>query len=188
MPIAVDVSGDGKLQPAASVPGSGLSTRYDALEIYLVSAKTNINMTVSATPDFLTGESGSTVKHLNFPIPTCIPSGDYNVRFPVVPRTFLNAAVQLTFYETSHFNSLFVFTITPIPVPISNTSPSGQCNASVLNALQSQPQADNPLTQSPFAPNSSVPVSTSSSAAGIIVPFRGTFMLFLGFSFFGLWA
>ncbi|KAJ7445693.1 hypothetical protein B0H11DRAFT_2249251 [Mycena galericulata] len=165
IPIAVDVSGDGKLQSAASVPGSSLSTRFDALEIYLVSKQTNINMTVSNTSAFLTGESGSTVKHLNWPVPTCLPAGNYN----------------LTFYETSHFNSQGVFTITPIPVPISNTSPPGQCNASVLNQLQSQPQADNPLTQSPFAPNSSLPVSPSKSSAPAIAPvFKFTpFSLFL---------
>ncbi|KAJ7739702.1 hypothetical protein DFH07DRAFT_870421 [Mycena maculata] len=148
LPIAVDVSGDGKIQAAASVPGSGLSTRFDALEIYLVSSQTNINMTVSDTPDFLTGESGSTVKHLNWPVPTCLTAGNYN----------------LTFYETSHFNGQAVFTITPILVPILNSSPPGQCNSSVLNSLQSQPQPSNPLTQSPFAPNSSTPVSTSGTS------------------------
>ncbi|KAJ6604452.1 hypothetical protein DFH09DRAFT_310100 [Mycena vulgaris] len=86
----VDVSGNGKLPPAASLPGSGLSTCYESLEIYLVSAQTNINMTVAAGPALLSGDSGSTVRHLNWPIPPCIPAGDYN----------------LTFYETSHFNVL----------------------------------------------------------------------------------
>jgi hypothetical protein len=81
----VDVSGDGKLASAASVPGSGLSTRYDSLEIYLVSAQTNINLTVSAGPALLTGESGSTVKHVNWLIPTCVPAGNYNVSIPFTP-------------------------------------------------------------------------------------------------------
>jgi len=172
IPIAVDVSGDGKLQSAASVPGSTLSTRYDALEIYLVSSQTNINMTVSNTSDFLTGESGSTVKHLNWPIPTCIEPGNYN----------------LTFYETSHFNGQFVFTVTPIPVPISNTnSASAQCNASYLNPLQSQPQADNRLTQSPFAPNSTAsPSSTGSSAAAPLLGSSPTFS-FLSLLVFGFY-
>ncbi|KAJ7632163.1 hypothetical protein FB45DRAFT_1057301 [Roridomyces roridus] len=155
--IAVDVSGDGKLAPAASVPGSSLSTRFDALEIYLVSDKTNINMTVSNSSDFLTGESGSTVKHLNFALPDCIQPGDYN----------------LTFYETSHYNGDFVFTITPIPVPVSNTnSASADCNSSFLNPLQSQPQPDTRLSASPFAPNSTVsPPATGSNSAVSLLPF-----------------
>ncbi|KAJ7783563.1 hypothetical protein DFH07DRAFT_191959 [Mycena maculata] len=137
IPIAVDVSGDGQLQSAASIPGSGLATRLDTLEIYLVSAQANLNMTVSAGPDLLTGESGSTVKHLNWPIPTCVPAGNYN----------------LTFYEGSHYNGQGVFAITPILIPISNPSPSGQCSNGT-NPLQTQPQDSNPLPQSPFAPGS----------------------------------
>jgi hypothetical protein len=42
-------------------------------------------MTVSAGPALLTGESGSTVKHLNWPIPACIPEGNYNVSIPSAP-------------------------------------------------------------------------------------------------------
>ncbi|KAJ7492817.1 hypothetical protein FB451DRAFT_551794 [Mycena latifolia] len=150
VPIAVDVSGDGKLSPAASLPGSGLSTSYELLEIYLVSAQTNINMTVSAGPGLLSNESGSTVKHLNWPIPTCIPAGDYN----------------LTFYETSHFKGQGVFTITPIPIPISNSGASGQCPD--LNAVQPQPQVSNPLVQSPFVSGSALPTSSSSARSKMI--------------------
>ncbi|KAJ7169682.1 hypothetical protein C8R46DRAFT_206235 [Mycena filopes] len=149
LPIAIDVSGNGKLPPAASLPASNASTGYQSLEIYLVSATTNINITVSAGPGLLANESGSTVKHVNWPIPTCLPAGNYN----------------LTFYESSHFNGQGVFTITPIPVPISNSSPSGQCDG--LNSVQAQPQSSNPLTQSPFAPNSTLPVSGSSGATAV---------------------
>ncbi|KAJ6604454.1 hypothetical protein DFH09DRAFT_1122744 [Mycena vulgaris] len=176
MPIAVDVSGDGKLSPAASLPGSGLSTSYELLEIYLVSAQTSMNITVSAGPGLLTNESGSTVKHLNWPIPTCVPSGDYN----------------LTFYETSHFNGQRVFTITPIPIPISNPSTSGQC--SNLNALQPQPQNSTPLSQSPFSSGSAssgsaIPVSSSSSGMiqvirpGLTVTLAALFLTSLQHSF-----
>ncbi|KAJ7431824.1 hypothetical protein B0H11DRAFT_2128638 [Mycena galericulata] len=126
-------------------------TRYDSLEIYLVSA--NFNITVSAGPAFLTGESGSTVKHLNWPIPTCLSPGDYN----------------LTFYEASHFNSQGVFTITPIPIPISNPSLSGNC--SNLNPVQSQPQPSNPLPQSPFAPGSSL---ATTSRSGMVTVFTSS--------------
>ncbi|KAJ7284732.1 hypothetical protein C8J57DRAFT_1289464 [Mycena rebaudengoi] len=139
IPIAIDVSGNGKLPSAASLPGSGLSTSYTLLEIYLVSAQANINMTVSAGPGLLQSESGSTVKHLDWPIPACLPAADYN----------------LTFYETSVVDSQPVFTITAVPIPISNPRPSSvECTnttTTILNPLQPQPQASNPLVAgSPF--------------------------------------
>ncbi|KAJ7932603.1 hypothetical protein B0H13DRAFT_788176 [Mycena leptocephala] len=147
--IAIDVSGDGKLPSAASLPGSGLSNSFQLLEIYLVSAETNLNMTVSAGPGLLTNESGSTVKHLNWPIPPCIPAGNYN----------------LTFYETSFFNSLGIFAITPIPIPILNPSPSGSPCPN-LNPLQGQPQSSNPLRQSPFLyPTASAQATATSASA-----------------------
>ncbi|KAJ7225720.1 hypothetical protein GGX14DRAFT_421955 [Mycena pura] len=120
--IAVDVSGDGQLSL------SNTTTSFHSLEIYLVSAQTNINLTVSNTSAFLTGEAQSTVKHLNWPIPTCIPSGNYN----------------LTFYESSVFNGQAVFAITPIPIPINNQNQSGQC--ADLNLLQPQPQEYSSVT------------------------------------------
>ncbi|KAJ7786102.1 hypothetical protein B0H16DRAFT_1295596 [Mycena metata] len=149
LPIAIDVSGNGKLPPAASLPDSNSSTGFQSLEIYLVSATTNINITVSSGPGLLANESGSTVKHVNWPVPTCLPAGNYN----------------LTFYEASRFQGQGVFAITPIPVPVLNPSPSGQC--SDLNALQAQPQSSSPLSQSPFAPNSTLPVTGSSGTTAM---------------------
>ncbi|KAJ6509331.1 hypothetical protein C8R47DRAFT_19000 [Mycena vitilis] len=148
IPIAIDVSGDGKLPSGASTPGSSLSTSYQLLEIYLVSSETNINMTISSGPGLLTNETGSTVKHLNWQIPACTPAGTYN----------------LTFYESSVSNGKGIFTITPIPIPISNTSPSGQCTN--LNSLQAQPQSSNALVQSPFL-NSTASALTSSGTAAV---------------------
>jgi hypothetical protein len=82
MPIAIDISGNGHLDAKASIPGSDLETRFDLLEIYLVSAQTGLNLTVSEGPGLLTQGSGSTVKHLDFALSRCIPSGNYNVRSP----------------------------------------------------------------------------------------------------------
>lgn len=89
---AIQVSGDGKLASwqEASTPGSSLSTRFDGLEIYLVSSDTSTNLTVS-TSGLLSREQGSTVKHLNWPIPACITAGNYNVSilifiFPAVNK------------------------------------------------------------------------------------------------------
>lgn len=74
------LSGDGKVPQSAFIPGSGASTGYDLLEIYLVSSQLGVNYTVSNATDFLEQEPGSTVKHLNWPIPNCVSSGSYNVR------------------------------------------------------------------------------------------------------------
>ncbi|KAA1468183.1 hypothetical protein DENSPDRAFT_377656 [Dentipellis sp. KUC8613] len=76
---ASQVSGDGKLPPQAAIPGSNLATGFDSLELYLVSTQTGVNFTVSSGPGYLTQESGSTVKHLNFPLPNCVAAGQYNV-------------------------------------------------------------------------------------------------------------
>ncbi|OCH95548.1 hypothetical protein OBBRIDRAFT_767320 [Obba rivulosa] len=134
--IAIDVSGDGKLPnwQTASVPGSDLSTRFDSLEIYLVSYQTNLNLSVSQGPGLLEQESGSTVKHLNWAIPTCVPSGGYN----------------LTFYEGSHINGTAFFSITPLPLEIQNSqSSSSQCSDGV-NTLRGAPQASSPPPLSPW--------------------------------------
>lgn len=73
------ISGDGHLDLSASIPGSDKSTRFDSLEIYLVSYQTKQNITVSNGTELLTQEQGSTVKHWNFNVSTCIPPGNYNV-------------------------------------------------------------------------------------------------------------
>ncbi|KAF7339642.1 hypothetical protein MSAN_02179000 [Mycena sanguinolenta] len=137
--------------PSPQNPGNAGSSSFSSLEIYLVSAETNINMTVSAGSALLSGESGSTVKHLNWPISTCIPAGNYN----------------LTFYESSVYNSQGVFAITPIPVPISNPNPAGPCTEN-LNAVQAQPQSSNPLPQSPFAPGLASAPSSSVTPTSVV--------------------
>jgi hypothetical protein len=87
------ISGNGHLESAASIPGSGLGTRFDLLEIYLVSAQTGLNLTVSDGTGLLTQESGSTVKHLNYNVSACVPPGEYNVRFaPLFPPSVLCAS------------------------------------------------------------------------------------------------
>ena len=78
------VSGDGQLPIEASAPANSGPTGYDGLDIYLVSAQTNTNMTVSNHSDILKQEPGSTVKHLNWPIPSCISAGQYNVCASIV--------------------------------------------------------------------------------------------------------
>jgi LysM repeat protein len=147
LPIAVDVSGDGQLSSDASNPDSTASTHFSLLEIYLVSAETNINLTVSNGTGLLTQESGSTVKHLNYLVPNCIAAGNYN----------------LTFYETSTIQGQPHFIITPVSIPIQNTAtPSdtacSQTAGVTVNSLQSQPQAQSPLTQ-PIYPGGTLPSS-----------------------------
>ena len=57
-----------------------MDTHYDSLEVYLVSYDQDFNQTISAGPDLLAQESGSTVKHINWVIDRCIKNGNYNVR------------------------------------------------------------------------------------------------------------
>ncbi|KZT30373.1 hypothetical protein NEOLEDRAFT_1152916 [Neolentinus lepideus HHB14362 ss-1] len=157
MPIAIDISGDGKLSQAASIPGSGLATRFDSLEIYLVSAQSKFNVTVSNGTGLLTQESGSTVKHLNWPIPTCLPSGSYN----------------FTLYEGSHINNQGFFSITPILITIQNTAVSGDCTNDT-NAYLGQPQESSPPPQNPFLPSLSPPITVTIGPSGIIFPSQST--------------
>ena len=44
-----------------------------------MSYQTKQNITVSNGTELLTQEQGSTVKHWNFNVSTCIPAGNYNV-------------------------------------------------------------------------------------------------------------
>ncbi|KAI0362023.1 hypothetical protein OH77DRAFT_1416222 [Trametes cingulata] len=170
--VAIDISGDGKLDQSASVPGSNEPTRFDSLEIYLVSYQTKLNLTVSSGPGLLTQEQGSTVKHFNYNVATCIPAGSYN----------------LTFYEASHINNQPFFSITPIPVTVMNDHPTDSCSNGT-NTLQDFPQQSSPPPQSPWLDGTSVtqtfPSATGSNSAAALVrsplllPLLAMFSVFL---------
>jgi len=139
MPIAVEMSGDGKLPAQSYSPNSSETTAFLNFQIYLVSSQTNTNITISNGTDagnMLAQEPGSTVKHLNFLIPTCLAAGPYNI----------------TYYELSRINNSEYYTITPLALQISNphqnTSNTGNCTALAPPAQQPQP-ASPPQTQ-PF--------------------------------------
>ncbi|KAI0781002.1 hypothetical protein BD413DRAFT_17643 [Trametes elegans] len=160
--VAIDISGDGKLDQSASVPGSDKSTRYDSLEVYLVSYQTKLNLTVSSGPDLLTREQGSTVKHWDYNVSTCIPAGSYN----------------LTFYEASHINGEAYFAITPLPVTVMNEHPTDACTNGT-NALQAFPQPSSPPPQSPWLDGTAIatqplPTATGSNAATAAIDITGT--------------
>ncbi|KAF5355953.1 hypothetical protein D9756_003895 [Leucocoprinus leucothites] len=59
MPIAIEVSGNGKLPFSALSPGSKLASSYELLEIYLVSSQAGLNFTISSGSGLLTGETGT---------------------------------------------------------------------------------------------------------------------------------
>ncbi|KAJ3005909.1 hypothetical protein NUW54_g4139 [Trametes sanguinea] len=111
-PIAVDIFGNGRLDVNTSTAGSNQPTRIDSLEIYLVSSQAKLNLTVTSGSGLLTQEPSSAVKHLNFTVSTCIPAGPYN----------------LTFYEAAHINNQSYFSITPLPVLVSNDHPTDACS------------------------------------------------------------
>ncbi|KAK7058834.1 hypothetical protein VNI00_001458 [Paramarasmius palmivorus] len=130
MAISIDISGNGKLGQDATNPSSQM--HYNSLEIYLVSSQTAKNFTVSSGPGIFTQESG-TVRHIDWPVPLCIPAGTYN----------------LTFYESSIIDGEPHFIITPITIPIQNPNPSNPpCEGD--NELLGQPQPSSPPSQPPF--------------------------------------
>ncbi|KAI9057097.1 hypothetical protein FKP32DRAFT_1762690 [Trametes sanguinea] len=109
-------------------PGTNPALVLDLLEIYLVSSDAQVNLTVSSGPQLLSQEPGSDVKHIQWPVPTCLQTGLYN----------------LTLYETSHANGAGFFAITPIPVQIRNGGNVSDTCGTGVNGLQEQPQPSNP--------------------------------------------
>ncbi len=52
-----------------------------SLEVYIVSTINNVNLTVSSAGSGLVmQEPGSTVKHIDWQVATCLATGNYNVR------------------------------------------------------------------------------------------------------------
>ncbi|KAB5589050.1 hypothetical protein CTheo_7513 [Ceratobasidium theobromae] len=149
--VSVDVSGNGKLPISASVPGSTLPTAFISLDIFLVSSQTKTNITVTSGPQFLEGEPGSTVKHLNFGIPTCLKTGDYNY----------------TYYEVSRINEITYFSITPIPIFIlNNQSPSEDVVCDGSTEPEAQPQPSSPPPEQPLlSPGFTLTTGSSQPAA-----------------------
>ncbi|CAE6423276.1 hypothetical protein BN14_01431 [Rhizoctonia solani AG-1 IB] len=131
--VSVDVSGNGRLPISASTPGSTLPTAFISLNIFLISSQTNTNVTVTSGTQFLEGEPGSTVKHLNFAIPSCLKTGDYNY----------------TYYEVSRVNEETYFSITPIPIFILNNQ-SGDESCDGSTEPEAQPQPSSPPPEQPF--------------------------------------
>lgn len=122
-----------------------------------------MNMTVANNSSILKQEPGSTVKHLNWPIPACLPAGPYNVSIVAdyhVLKVSLYILHQLTLYECSRINGQFFYTITPVLIQIDNPNQSGQCLTNV-NAVEAQPQASSPPLRSPFTPTVGQPAPSA---------------------------
>lgn len=139
------------------------TTGIDSLNIFLVSSQISLNLTVATSPDFLEQEQGSTVKHYNQPIPTCVPPGPYNVSLVLSLRILSESQVcmQVTLYELAHIGGAQFFSITSIPITIKNEAQSGSC--SNTNPLQAQPQSASPPPQNPF-------LDTSLSGQPVVFP------------------
>ncbi|KAG8906213.1 hypothetical protein FRB99_007358 [Tulasnella sp. 403] len=136
IPVSIEVSGDGRLPKAAFTPNSNLPTAFISLNLYLASALSGVNVTISGNSSLLAGEPGSTVKHLSWYIPDCLPAGQYN----------------FTIYELSKINGQPYFSITPIPISIQNPYPTTSTlqGCSDVTLAQPEPQKDNPLGVNPF--------------------------------------
>ncbi|KAI0757124.1 hypothetical protein C8Q80DRAFT_78878 [Daedaleopsis nitida] len=131
--VAIDVN--------AGTSGQGFT--YNSLEVYLVSSQTNANVTVATGPEVLAQEPGSTVKHINWPVPTCLMSGDYN----------------LTIYEASTFNGTGFFAIMPIPVRVQNDHPIDPVCTSSAHPLEAQPQPSSPRLWHSYQAKRVLPIS-----------------------------
>lgn len=142
------VSGNGELPQSAQVPGSSLPTRFEGLEVFLIEYYTEFNMTISDGNTLLYQESGSTVKYLSWVIPSCTPSGYYQVRTLLVLTRHLAETRywKVTLYESSVINNEAYYTITTILVYIAGSS-TGQCSG--LNQFQAF-QPSSPSPQSPW--------------------------------------
>lgn len=177
--IDVQLSGDGIIPQSAFIPGSGLPTRYDFLELYLVSSQSKVNITVSTGTGLLSQEPGSTVKHLSWPMPDCLTPGIYNVKSktctPLCHSFQTSSHAQLTVYEGAHINNnvcaflsanaVYIpyalvkafFSITPISISIANAQVSKNASQCLSNPLQQQPQPESAPAINPYNdPNSGV--------------------------------
>jgi len=146
--IAVDVSGNGKLPLGATAAYSNLPNAFRALEFYLVSSQTNVNITIAVGNSILYQEPSSTVKHYSWPLPQCLPPGAYN----------------LTAYETSVIRGIPRFSITPIPMQVQNSFSTTSC-VTMSNAVQPQPQPADEEPQSPWLDPNFVATAISPAVA-----------------------
>ncbi|KAL7285629.1 hypothetical protein ACG7TL_000733 [Trametes sanguinea] len=135
-------------------PDTNPALVLDLLEVYLVSSDAQINVTVSSGPQLLSQEPGSDVKHIQWPVPTCLQTGVYN----------------LTLYETSHSNGAGFFAITPVPVQIRNVGNVSETCGADVNGVQEQPQPSNPPPADLIHGSSSSPSGSGDSAASTPQP------------------
>lgn len=115
MSISLETTGDGILSRFNTDAGSNLATAILSVEIYLVSR--DMNMTVSQGPRLLQGERGSSVKHMDFKIPQCMPPGEY----------------QLTFHELDRINEKEFYSVYSIPLIIKSRQEAGSENGANAN-------------------------------------------------------
>lgn len=162
---------------SASTPSqsSSLPTAFNFLTLFLTSASRDLNATISSDNSLLANEQGSSVKHLTFAIPSCLPGGDYNVT--LYEQSKINDEVRMSFVPVTVCNGLCEicdlacvqehFIITPIPVVIQNPSSSTSMNCPdlVFNDYDASTQASTPLASSPFTNSNSTLQTSAGSAA-----------------------
>ena len=78
-----------------------------------MSYQTKQNITVSNGTELLTQEQGSTVKHWNFNVSTCIPAGNYNVSSIQLPPRLNSANTSMYTMSSSLSTKRLILTISP---------------------------------------------------------------------------
>jgi len=186
--IALDVSGDGKLQ----VPPRNIAdplTQVFNFTLFLTSTVTQKNFTISnittSTPplaDILDQESGQTVKHINFEWPECLVGdnnedegstarGDYNIsihqnyRLNGVDRyTIFNLPISVT-NSIQRFPGASQLTTKPAPGPLSANGGRMPC-AMIENPLVDFQTQVNSVNNPPGTPMQDIEIETSGRSDG----------------------
>ncbi|KAI4949314.1 hypothetical protein J4E91_005053 [Alternaria rosae] len=186
--IALDISGDGKLQ----VPPRNIAdplTQVFNFTLFLTSTVTQKNFTISnittSTPpfaDILDQESGQTVKHINFEWPECLVGdnnedegstarGDYNIsihqnyRLNGVDRyTIFNLPISVT-NSIQRFPGASQLTTKPAPGPLSANGGRMPC-AMIENPLVDFQTQVNSVNNPPGTPMQDIEIETSGRSDG----------------------
>ncbi|KAG8846334.1 hypothetical protein FRB91_000902 [Serendipita sp. 411] len=163
--VSVDVSGNGRLPEGSWGPNSTLPSGFISLSIFIVSGSHNVTVVDGTSGQFLSGEPGSTVKHLNYVVPDCLPEGKYDY----------------TYYEVSRMNDTMYFGITPIAIQIKNPGgSSGACNDSISNPVLPRPQNDSAPAQNPFTGGLALNVTSGEQSSVTLAMY--VFAVLLGLS------
>lgn len=148
--FSLEVTGNGKLPPASTEPGNQQATTILSLSVFLINA--DLNMTIFQNLNLLEQEKGSSVKHMDFQLPSCTPSGTY----------------QVTYHELDRINSKNFYSIYSTNININNSGGDSSKTCQGANPPVGNPQDSKPPSQ-PFLGkgNTGLDIKTDSMEAPV---------------------